>query len=115
MNNFADWLTTLRDRNITATVTDDTVHLHGPVTPLDPAWLDRHHDAFLHATTHPTWWTAVLTRTVDQLDADDAPDGCLARACPGELVHYTPDALPFCADHNPTWWSASLPAQEVAA
>src|SRR5690606_31026841 len=111
----ADWLDALRSRGLTASVDAGVATLHGPVTQLDLDWLDRHHDAFLHAATHPAWWAAIVGRTVDQLNARDAPDRCLAAGCPGELQHYTHDALPFCVDHDPALWTARTPDIEAAA
>lgn len=114
MNNFADWIDTLRTRGITATIDGSRVDLNGPFVGLDGSWLSRYHDTFLHAAAHPAWWAAIVNRQTHLLHPNDTPDRCVARGCPGELEHYTPDAVPFCADHNPDWWTAHLPGQEAA-
>lgn len=115
-----DWLHTLRARGITATATDGVVHLDGPATDLDRAWLDRHHDALLVAAagTHPAWWAAVRdpTRWHDDLTLPAWPDlSCAVRDCPGQLGHYSPDGLPYCAGHHPELWHAPLPETPEAA
>ena len=102
----ADWLSTLRQRGITATVHDHTVHLDGPnITDTDLAWLTRHHDALTTAAagTHPDWWAGVTTGNHTP-DADLPDLDCAVHNCPGDLRHYSDDGIPFCADHNPDWW-----------
>ena len=102
------WLSTLRDRGITATVDNQLVHLDGPgVTGRDIDWLTRHHDALLTAAagTHPDWWTGVTAG--EHQPGTDLPDiGCAVLDCPRDTRHYSPDGIPFCGHHNPDWWWA---------
>jgi len=102
------WMSTLRDRGITANVDNGTVHLDGPdIDSRDIAWLTRHHDALLVAAngTHFDWWAGVTTGN-HQPDIDLPDIGCAVAGCPCDTRHYSHDGIPFCHNHNPDWWYA---------
>jgi len=100
------WLSTLKQRNITATLQDSHVTLDGDnITANDTAWLTRHHDALaVGATgTHPHWWTGITTG--EHTIGEQIPTfGCAVLNCDRNLAHYSQDGVPFCDHHNPDWW-----------
>ena len=100
------WLNTLRDRNVTASVTTHGIQLAGPADDNDHNQAARHRHA-LHvaaAGTHPDWWNTVLGNTPAHPDltippsATD-PDSWACTTCGAPSPWLDADLLPWCDLH----------------
>ena len=107
MNNFQQWLDTLRQRRCTITLDNGTPHINGPTYPDDWPQTQRHRHALTvaAASTHPEWWNHILGRPTRTLQLDDIPTAAadpdtFACSCCGQpAAHLDWQLLPWCDTH----------------